>query len=166
MRLQDSLGQRHIVFDHSSRSLLQPRILCGTLYVTGESRIAASRITNGQEMIGEKTPCLRVVRLQLHGSSQSLDCSVTATHSCKQQPVFKMRGGPAVLGTHQRLEDLHRSCRIARQAMGSGKQQQSGRMIRNCIQNFRRLLGGKYWVNAEQPRGMRNCSFECTGRFG
>jgi hypothetical protein len=165
MRAQQRLGDRDPVLAQRSRRFHQARVVRRELDVLSVRIVGAARVTDRGEMIAERAPCVRHLRLEAHRAPQGGDCTFAVALRAERQAELVVRCRPLWLRLCQRLEDSLRCSRIARAAVRHTEQERGQRVAGRDLEDFRCLLGRKPRLRGHQALCVSQRRFECSDRF-
>ena len=143
----------------------EARVACGCLEEARARRLGASIIADRPQVIGERAPGIRQIRVEFDGTLEFGDGLVATTERPECHAMLVARGGPARLTKHQRCEQCLRRGGIAAEALRDRQDQKcigvSGRRLEDLVC----LFGGERRVAIEQPRGVRERDVDGSDRF-
>jgi hypothetical protein len=137
------------------------RIFVGRLEVARPRLVRPVRIAHEIELVGEQSPGIGGVGLQLQCTLQRGDRLADAARLAAGDGEFQVRGRRSRLLPGQRLEYVERQLSFAGDAMRSAENQTRMRMARNRLEDFARLLGGKRSIPLQQSGGMPQRNLHC-----
>ena len=150
MASQQRLGLRNAVFAQGGAGCEQLRIARGGLEEARARRLGPCIVANRHEVIGEGSPRIWQIGVELHAAAKCRHRFLTASERTERQSQLVVSGGPARLARGQRLEHGERHRGIAARAPGDAQDQSCAGVPRGDFENLARLFGGEGRIALEK----------------
>jgi len=124
--------------------------------------LSACLIARRIQMIGERAPGGRHVRVEYQRAPQCRERGLTMPGGAKGESVLTLRRGGPRLSARERLQDRKRGRRVAEQSLCTALDEEREGMARSGLENLLRLLESQCGALLQQSPGVCQSDLEAA----